>query len=85
MQDNDPYASVNGFMFVLDCAGITAAHLAQFTVSDLRTLLIASQKAMPMRLRNIVLLNAHPLLENFLKLLMPFIPEKLKNRVSLRW
>lgn len=81
---NDPYACINGIIYLVDFELATGSHFLQMTPNFCMKLLSFLEKSMPYRVKHIYYLNTSPAAQQFLKALLLFFSEKLKQRVSQR-
>lgn len=80
---NDPYACINGLLYIADLGNASANHVLQYTPSIMKRQATYCEKALPIRIKGIIFINVSPVAEQFCKLLMPWLSEKLRKRVSL--
>ncbi|XP_013099280.2 alpha-tocopherol transfer protein-like [Stomoxys calcitrans] len=80
---NDPYACINGIILVYDYSKFRADHLSLFTPSAVRNIFLYLEKALPMRFKGVYAIHISPYVEKFIKLLLPYVPEKVKDRVHI--
>lgn len=80
---NDPYACINGLLYIADLGNASANHVLQYTPSIMKRQATHCEKALPIRIKGIIFINVSTVAEQFCKLLMPWLSEKLRKRVSL--
>lgn len=79
---DDPYACIQGIVFVMDMAQASANHLMQFTPSFVKKMVTYYERSLPLRIKGIYCINASPVAEQFFKLVLSLLSEKLRRRVS---
>uniref|UniRef100_A0A1I8NMV8 CRAL-TRIO domain-containing protein n=2 Tax=Stomoxys calcitrans TaxID=35570 RepID=A0A1I8NMV8_STOCA len=80
---SDPYASINGILAIFDFEKFTTDFIAMLTPNAVKCLFLFIEKAMPARFRGLYLINISTLADKIIKILWPYIPEKVKNRVHV--
>ncbi|XP_005189925.2 retinol-binding protein pinta [Musca domestica] len=80
---NDPYACINGIIYLVDFELATGSHFLQMTPNFCMKLLSFLEKSMPYRVKHIYYLNTSPAAQQFLKALLLFFSEKLKQRITI--
>lgn len=83
MMLNDPYACINGIVYIIDFAQASTSHYLQMTPNFCKKFISFMEKSMPMRIKTFCYINTSPAAQQFFKLLFSFFSEKLKARVSL--
>nr|CAD7431802.1 unnamed protein product [Timema monikensis] len=84
----EPETQVRGVIVIMDFNGLSYRHVKAFTPSFSLLLLSFIQDAMPLRLKEVHMVNQPFIFNAVFQLFKPFIREKLKARVSLmdcRW
>lgn len=79
---NDPYACINGVMYIMDMTKVTASKIMQFTPSLMKREAVYFEKSMPLRIKLLCFINVSAVAENFIKILLPMLSTKLRQRVS---
>uniref|UniRef100_A0A1I8QDJ5 CRAL-TRIO domain-containing protein n=1 Tax=Stomoxys calcitrans TaxID=35570 RepID=A0A1I8QDJ5_STOCA len=80
---NDPYAGIHGIVYVTDLAKATTGHLLQLTPGTVKRLMTYYEKSVPLRIKALCYINAPAAAEQFFKLLLSCISDKLKKRVVI--
>lgn len=81
---NDPYACINGVAVIYDYAKFNTDFIPLMTPIAAKTLFMFFERALPIRIKGIYVVNIWPFVEKFVRMLLPYIPEKIRNRVT-RW
>lgn len=79
---NDPYACIQGVVYIVDFGNATANHYMQMTPNFCKKLVSFLEKSMPLRTKAIYYVNTSTAAQQFFKMLFPFFSEKLRQRVS---
>uniref|UniRef100_A0A0A9WF90 Alpha-tocopherol transfer protein-like n=1 Tax=Lygus hesperus TaxID=30085 RepID=A0A0A9WF90_LYGHE len=78
---------VAGDVYVLDAAIATpshfASHFAKFTPPLIKKFLICVQEAYPVRLKEVHVINASPLVDTIINFVKPFLKEKIRQRIHV--
>ncbi|BET01458.1 SEC14 [Nesidiocoris tenuis] len=76
---------VAGDVYILDAAIATpshfASHFAKFTPPLIKKFLICVQEAYPVRLKEVHVINASPLVDTIINFVKPFLKEKIRQRI----
>uniref|UniRef100_A0A1I8Q142 CRAL-TRIO domain-containing protein n=1 Tax=Stomoxys calcitrans TaxID=35570 RepID=A0A1I8Q142_STOCA len=80
---NDPYAGIQGLVYVFDMGKMSFGHLLQASPNFFKQSVLYMEKSMPLRIRGIYFINAPVFAQHFFKLLLPLLSEKLRNRVHI--
>ncbi|XP_075167108.1 alpha-tocopherol transfer protein-like [Haematobia irritans] len=80
---NDPYACINGVVYVTDLSKATTGHLLQLTPSVVKRVMTFFEKSLPLRIKALCYINAPPAAEQFFKLVISCVSEKLKQRIII--
>lgn len=80
----DDYATVNGFIDILDVSRLTTAHFASHTPNVIRKMLVFAEKAIPLRQRATHFINFPPSFYTIFNMLKPLMPAKQQERVSMK-
>lgn len=83
MMLNDPHACINGLFYVADFSG-TAGHFLQFTPSIIKRQVAYFEKALPLRIKAWCFINVSVVAEQFFKIILPLVSEKLRKRVRIK-
>uniref|UniRef100_A0A1I8P560 CRAL-TRIO domain-containing protein n=1 Tax=Stomoxys calcitrans TaxID=35570 RepID=A0A1I8P560_STOCA len=79
---SDSYACVHGFIFLIDNTLTLVSHFTTLVTPNLVSKIFSfMEKAFPIRIKGIYFFNISPVVEKLAKLLLPYIPEKIRNRV----
>ncbi|XP_075166389.1 alpha-tocopherol transfer protein-like [Haematobia irritans] len=78
---NDPHACINGITCVIDYEHATVGHFMQFTPTMAKIIAAFHEKALPIRGKKFVLINLTKTIHQFVNALLPYYPEKFRNRV----
>ncbi|XP_053962515.1 alpha-tocopherol transfer protein-like [Anastrepha ludens] len=79
----DDYATVNGFIDVLDISRLTAAHFAQHSPSVVKKMLVFAEKGLPLRQRATHFINIPAGFDKVFNILKPLMPAKQQERLYL--
>ncbi|CAH0758486.1 unnamed protein product [Diatraea saccharalis] len=77
----EEYEGVAGDVYILDAGIVSPAHLAKLSLTTVKKFFICIQEAYPVKLKEIHIVNAGPVIETVLSLVKPFLKEKIKNRI----
>lgn len=77
----DPYSCICGTIIIIDFSRATARHYAQITPGILKKNFVFFTKTMPARIKGMYSIYSSAASQQVLKIAMPFIPEKVKQRV----
>lgn len=81
----DDVFCVNGSYNIVDLQYFTMSKMTAVSPSQLKKMTIAMQQCFPIRPKASIFLNAPPFFETMFKLMLSFIPDKFKERVSFRF
>ncbi|XP_049879571.1 alpha-tocopherol transfer protein-like [Pectinophora gossypiella] len=71
-----------GYLFLFDMRGVRLGHLTRVSLSSLRKFFTYIQEAMPVRMREIHVLNTEPILDKLLLLIRPFMDKKFFDMIK---
>uniref|UniRef100_W8BJR7 Alpha-tocopherol transfer protein-like n=1 Tax=Ceratitis capitata TaxID=7213 RepID=W8BJR7_CERCA len=77
----DDYATVNGFIDILDVSRLTTAHFASHTPNVIKKMLVFAEKAIPLRQRATHFINFPPSFYTIFNMLKPLMPAKQQERL----
>ncbi|XP_075152593.1 retinol-binding protein pinta-like [Haematobia irritans] len=83
MLTNDPYACINGVIYIADFAKTTTSHFLQFTPSLGMRQISFYEKALPFRIKAWIFINVPPIADQFLKIVVSCLSEKLRKRLFI--
>lgn len=75
-----------GYSCLVDACSLTSSHLISYSalgITTIKNCIDAFAKAHPMRVKNIVYVNAPSLIESFISLFKPFLPKKIADRITI--
>ncbi|XP_028043335.1 alpha-tocopherol transfer protein-like [Bombyx mandarina] len=72
---------IAGDVYVLDASILMPSHLAKISPAVLKKFFICIQEAYPVKLKEIHVINASPLVDVVFNIVKPFLKEKMKKRV----
>uniref|UniRef100_A0A1I8N333 CRAL-TRIO domain-containing protein n=1 Tax=Musca domestica TaxID=7370 RepID=A0A1I8N333_MUSDO len=78
---DDPYACINGVIYLVDLSCFSAKHILQFSPSILKKSLTYMENSLPLRVKAMGLINMPAFAEQFCNLFMSFLSKKLRERV----
>ena len=78
----DPYAGINGVLYLLDLKDITVSLASKFTPTFLRKIVQFYEKSLPLRIKGAHIINTPGYFHTVLSILLPLLSEKLRQRVS---
>uniref|UniRef100_A0A1I8P691 CRAL-TRIO domain-containing protein n=1 Tax=Stomoxys calcitrans TaxID=35570 RepID=A0A1I8P691_STOCA len=78
---DDPYACIQGLVYVFDFSNLTKDFLAHLSPLLLMNLFMMKERAVPLRLKGVFIINMPNFVEQFFKLLLTYMPEKLQKRI----
>ncbi|XP_013105394.2 clavesin-2-like [Stomoxys calcitrans] len=79
----DPYACINGIIYIVDYAKATASHYLQLTPNFCKKILSFMEKSMPFRIKSVYYINTSSAAQQFFKIIVPFMSEKLQKRLHV--
>jgi len=79
----EPSTQIAGAIVIFDMDGLTLQQTWQFTPPFAKRIVDLLQEAMPVRIKNIHIVNQPYVFNMVFALFKPFLKEKLKNRVSI--
>ncbi|XP_017785207.1 PREDICTED: alpha-tocopherol transfer protein-like [Nicrophorus vespilloides] len=71
---------ISGDVLIYDASNISAAHAAIFLTPTVRKCIIDGPEAYPNRLRQIHVINAHPIIDKVVSIIKTLIKEKIRQR-----
>ncbi|XP_075167515.1 alpha-tocopherol transfer protein-like [Haematobia irritans] len=80
---HDPYAGIQGIIFILDFGKSTTTHLLQFTPSFCKKVVSFLEKSMPLRIRSVYFINVSTAAQQVFKIILPLCSEKLRQRIHI--
>lgn len=72
---------VSGYYAIIDMQFLTVGKLASVTPTLLKKMVLVILKALPIRPKGMYFINMPSYFEGLLKIMMSFMPEKIKRRV----
>ncbi|XP_075166384.1 alpha-tocopherol transfer protein-like [Haematobia irritans] len=81
LMETDPYACIQGLIYVFDLQHFKKQSLVDISPILLKNLLEMKDKALPLRMKGVYIFNIPSYLEQFIKVAMTFVPEKLQKRI----
>ncbi|XP_061395798.1 clavesin-2-like [Musca vetustissima] len=78
---NDPYAAIQGFVFIFDFGECTASHLLQFTPTLCKKIVSFLEKSMPCRIRAAYFIKVPTAAQQILRVIFTLCSEKLRQRL----
>lgn len=79
---DDPYACINGIIFVLDLKEVTLNLVLKFTPSFMKKLLQFYEKSLPFRIKGIHLFHTPAIFQTVINVFVPMLSEKVQKRVN---
>lgn len=74
---------ISGDIYILDASIITPTHFAKVTPGLVKKFLVCVEEAYPVKLKEVHVVNAHPLVDIIYTWIKPLLKEKIKNRVYM--
>ncbi|KAJ2940271.1 hypothetical protein O0L34_g11841 [Tuta absoluta] len=74
---------VAGDIYILDASIVAPSHLGKISPSAIKKFLICVQEAYPVKLKQVHVVNASPIIDTVVNLVKPFLKEKIKNRIFI--
>ncbi|XP_013145488.1 PREDICTED: alpha-tocopherol transfer protein-like [Papilio polytes] len=74
---------VGGDVYVLDAAVLAPRHLGKLSPALIKKFLICVQEAYPVKLKEVHVVNASPIVDKLVTIIKPFLKEKIKNRIFI--
>ncbi|KAF2900957.1 hypothetical protein ILUMI_05229 [Ignelater luminosus] len=74
---------VAGDIYILDASVVTPAHFAKVTPGLVKKFLVCVEEAYPVKLKEVHVVNAHPLVDTIYTWVKPLLKEKIRNRVHI--
>ncbi|XP_075984069.1 alpha-tocopherol transfer protein-like [Anticarsia gemmatalis] len=72
---------VAGDIYVLDASIVAPSHLGRLSPSALKKYFICVQEAYPVKLKEVHVINASPLIDALYNIIKPFLKEKMRKRI----
>ncbi|XP_063368553.1 alpha-tocopherol transfer protein-like [Cydia amplana] len=72
---------VGGDVYVLDASVVAPSHLAKISPTAVKKFLICVQEAYPVKLKEVHIVNASPLIDKIINFVKPFLKEKIRKRI----
>ncbi|KAL3271402.1 hypothetical protein HHI36_021883 [Cryptolaemus montrouzieri] len=72
---------VAGDVYILDASVLSAQHFAKITPTIVKKFLVCVQEAYPVKLKEVHVVNATPLVDTVINWVKPFLKEKIRNRI----
>ncbi|XP_075167487.1 clavesin-2-like [Haematobia irritans] len=79
----DPYACIHGLIYIIDYDHATASHYLQLTPNFCKKLVSFLEKSMPLRIKSLYYINTGTAAQQFFKILIPFLSEKMQKRLHV--
>ncbi|XP_065367082.1 uncharacterized protein LOC135959887 [Calliphora vicina] len=80
---DDPYAGINGIIYVIDLKNITINMASKYTPTFLRKLVQFYEKSLPLRIKGAHLINTPVFFHSVMSIVLPLLSEKLRERISV--
>ncbi|CAG5047575.1 unnamed protein product [Parnassius apollo] len=74
---------VAGDIYILDASVVSPSHLAKLSPSVIKKFLVCVQEAYPVKLKEVHVVNASPLVDKLVGIIKPFLKEKIKKRIFI--
>ncbi|XP_028160433.1 alpha-tocopherol transfer protein-like isoform X3 [Ostrinia furnacalis] len=74
---------VAGDIYILDASVVTPSHLGKLSLPSLKKFFICIQEAYPVKLKQIHVVNASPIIDTVVGIVKPFLKEKIRNRIFI--
>ncbi|KAK5637981.1 hypothetical protein RI129_012276 [Pyrocoelia pectoralis] len=74
---------VAGDVYILDASVVTPAHFSKVTPGVVKKFLVCVEEAYPVKLKEVHVVNAHPLVDTIFNWVKPLLKEKIRNRVYI--
>ncbi|XP_071449955.1 alpha-tocopherol transfer protein-like [Hetaerina americana] len=71
-----------GYVLVLDAKGLTLAHIPKINIPLVKKFLVYVQEAMPIRLKQIHVINAQPIVDKIYAMLKPFLKGEIMDMIQ---
>ncbi|PZC74015.1 hypothetical protein B5X24_HaOG208446 [Helicoverpa armigera] len=72
---------VAGDVYILDASIVAPSHLGKISPSALKKFFICVQEAYPIKLKEVHVVNATPLIDALFNIIKPFLKEKMRKRI----
>ncbi|CAB3220130.1 unnamed protein product [Arctia plantaginis] len=72
---------VAGHVFIFDASILLPSHILKISPTMIKKFLICLQEAYPLKVKEVHVVNASPLVDTIYNIVKPFIKEKIKNRI----
>ncbi|XP_075167518.1 uncharacterized protein LOC142239610 [Haematobia irritans] len=80
---NDPYAGIQGIVYLIDMRKSTLTHIMQATPNLCKKAVWYMEKSIPLRIRGIYFVCPPVFAAQFFKLILPMLSEKIRQRVHI--
>jgi hypothetical protein len=74
---------VAGDVFILDASVASVNHFSKITPTIVKKFLVCVQEAYPVKLKEVHVVNASPIVDTIINWVKPFIKEKIRNRIHI--
>ncbi|KAL0867916.1 hypothetical protein ABMA27_008594 [Loxostege sticticalis] len=74
---------VAGDVYILDASVVNASHIGRISIPSVKKFLICVQEAYPVKLKEVHVVNASPLIDAVVTMIKPFLKEKIRNRIFI--
>ncbi|XP_048482244.1 alpha-tocopherol transfer protein [Plutella xylostella] len=74
---------VGGDVYILDAGVVSASHLGTISPSAIKKFLICVQEAYPVKLKEVHVVNASPVVDAVVSFVKPFLKDKIRKRIFI--
>lgn len=74
---------VAGDVYILDATVASVGHLSKVTPTIVKKFLVCVQEAYPVKLKEVHVVNASPIVDTIIQWVKPFLKEKIRNRIHV--
>lgn len=74
---------VAGDVYILDASVASVNHLAKITPTIVKKFLVCVQEAYPVKVKEVHVINASPIVDTIISWVKPFLKEKIRNRIHI--
>lgn len=79
----DPYACINGIIYVLNLKDINLNMASKFTPTFVNNFIQYLEKSLPLRIKHIHMINTPKVFQNIVKIVLSVCSEKIRKRVHI--
>uniref|UniRef100_A0A1I8Q2H8 CRAL-TRIO domain-containing protein n=2 Tax=Stomoxys calcitrans TaxID=35570 RepID=A0A1I8Q2H8_STOCA len=79
----DPYACIHGLCYIMDFSKVTLSHVMLITPAAIKKIVKFFENTIPVRIKALHIINASTASEHMHRVVLPYIPENLRQRIFI--